>query len=84
MLASLLLDDRLGHVIQHYQAFIAVLHSCPSTPAAKPCRYQEYARRQFWHGNLPIPLKLAHLLLPASRVDLEHRHGLQMSGQFGE
>jgi len=32
----------------------------------------------------PIPLKLAYLLLPASRVDLKHRHDLQVRGQFGE
>ncbi|MNP71816.1 hypothetical protein D3C76_1682560 [compost metagenome] len=84
MNAALLLDHRLGHVIQNDQALVSVFHPRPGTSPAKPCGDQEHARSQFRYRNLPIPLKLANFLLPASRVDLEQGHGLQVRREFGE
>ena len=41
--ATLPLDDRLGHGIQHSQPFLSVLHARSPVPAAKIRRNQEHA-----------------------------------------
>ncbi|MCY1538567.1 hypothetical protein D9M68_741150 [compost metagenome] len=82
--ATLPLDDRFGHRVQHDQPFLSILHARSFVPASKIRRNQEHAGIQLRYRDLPVPPQLGHLLLPGAAVDLVERHSAQVVRQFRE
>jgi len=57
------LDDRLGYVVEHNEALVAVLDLGALMSAIKIRRYEEDAGVELRDQYLPIPAKLHDLLL---------------------
>src|SRR6267378_4013827 len=69
-------DDGLGHLVQHDEPFLSVLHLTP--------RDDEHTGLELFDYHFPFPLQTTDFLIATSGVDLKQRHTRQMARQLLE